>query len=129
MSYTLNTDLLAFYAADAHASTTTIICTKSNLTSLGNLGVPPTGSPPYGLRFARCFARFAPTGGSRKNLHTEAKNKPLGMYGGVCSCLTICFHCRCFAPNENLDVSCWQFFRMVSRHLFHFYRLLTVFEN
>ncbi len=31
------------------------------------------GSPPYGLRFARCFARFAPPGGSRKNLATKAK--------------------------------------------------------
>jgi hypothetical protein len=29
------------------------------------LGVPPTGSPHSGLRFARCFARFAPTCGSR----------------------------------------------------------------
>jgi hypothetical protein len=40
-----------------------------------NLGVPLTtfGSPPYGLRFARCFARFAPPGGSRKNLLTEGK--------------------------------------------------------
>jgi hypothetical protein len=27
--------------------------------------VPPMGSPHYGLRFARCFARFAPTCGSR----------------------------------------------------------------
>ena len=34
--------------------------------------IVPTGSPPYGLRFARCFARFAPTGGSRKNLATKA---------------------------------------------------------
>jgi hypothetical protein len=32
------------------------------------------GSPPYGLRFARCFARFAPPGGSRKNLE-QARQK------------------------------------------------------
>jgi hypothetical protein len=31
------------------------------------------GSAPYGLRFARCFARFAPPGASRKNLAIEAK--------------------------------------------------------
>jgi hypothetical protein len=31
------------------------------------------GSPPSGVRFARCFARFAPPGGSRKNLATRAK--------------------------------------------------------
>ncbi len=35
------------------------------------------GSPHYGLRFARCFARFAPPCGSRKNLLPEAKpHKP-----------------------------------------------------
>jgi predicted kinase len=33
------------------------------------------GSPPSGLRFARCFARFAPPGGSRKNLALRAKRQ------------------------------------------------------
>ncbi len=41
--------------------------------------MPPTGSPPYGLRFARCFARFAPPGGSRRltqTLTSRGQNTP-----------------------------------------------------
>jgi hypothetical protein len=78
--------------------------------SLGRAPTLRSGSVHSGLRFARCFARFAPTCGSRKNLATKAQKKPSGkvlrafFWGWR-------FYWWCFAVNENLDfISCFYFF-------------------